>query len=176
MTWAGVVEQMMNELRAGGPREQSYWAQHLAFGPVLVHALALGLRERTPSVEDRKVVAATVRLALCGLGPPPETPGLDPALLAALAGRQARALAWGRRRPLRRLLRRHGVEIVTGSRRAAARGSSAVARLLRPYPLLGWRPEDPADGGPGNDVRGAGPGASRQGPGPHERDASGAER
>ena len=167
MTWEGVVEQMMNELRAGGPREQSYWAQQLAFGPVLVHALALELRERAPSVEDRKVVAAAVRLALCGLGPLPEAPGLDPALLAAMAGRQARALAWGRRRTLRRLLRRHGVEIGTGGGRAAAGGGSVVARLLRPYPLLGWRPGDPADGSPGSDVRGGAPGTSWQGPGPH---------
>ena len=167
MTWAGVVEQMMNELRAGGPREQSYWAQQLAFGPVLVHALALGLRERAPSVEDRKVVGAAVRLALCGLGPLPEAPGLDPALLAALAGRQARALAWGRRRTLRRLLRRHRAEIATGGGRAATRGGPVVARLLRPYPLLGWRPEDPADGGPEQDVRTEPPGTSRHGPGPH---------
>ena len=162
MTWAGVVEQMMSELRASGPREQSYWAQQLAFGPVLVHALALGLRERAPS--------AAVRLALRGLGPLPEAPGLDAALLAALAGRQARALAWGRRRTLRRLLRRHGTEIVTERDRAASGGGPVMERMLRPYPLLGWRPEDPVDGGPGHDVRGGGPGTSRQSPDPHERD------
>ncbi len=141
MTWAGVVELMMNELRTGGPREQSYWAQQLAFGPVLVHALALGLRERVPSVEDRKAVAVVIRLALGGLGPLPEAPGLDPALLANLAGRQVRALGWGRRRTLSRLLSRHEAEIVAEGGRAAVQASRVMARLLRPYPLLGWRPE-----------------------------------
>jgi len=89
MSWTGVVELMMNEMQAGGPREQSFWAQQLAFGPVLVHALALGLRERAPSVEDRDVLDAAVRLALTGLGPLPEEPGLDPALLAGQSGSPA---------------------------------------------------------------------------------------
>ena len=151
MSWTGVVELMMNELRAGGPREQSFWAQQLAFGPVLVHALALGLRERALSVEDREVLTAAVQLALTGLGPLPEEPGLDPALLATLAARQARALASGRRRTLSRLLRRHGAEATAESGGAALQRGPAMARMLRPYPLLGWRPEEPAN--PARSVR-----------------------
>ncbi|MFH1176714.1 MAG: hypothetical protein V1750_04840 [Acidobacteriota bacterium] len=59
MSWAETVELMLSELRAGTPRAQSYWAQQLAFGPVVVHALLLSLRERLPLACDREAIAAT---------------------------------------------------------------------------------------------------------------------
>ncbi len=136
MTWSDVVDTMLAELRGGSPRAEAYWAQQLAFGPVLVHALALWLRGADPSLADRQALAAAVSLALGGFGPLPEELGLDPGLLAALARRQARAVAWGRPRTLRRLLARLGAGPAASPAAAAAAG-----RLVRPYPLLGWEPD-----------------------------------
>ncbi|MFH1177506.1 MAG: hypothetical protein V1750_08870 [Acidobacteriota bacterium] len=137
MSWAAILAQMMVELRSGSPRAQSYWAQQLAFGPVLVHALALELRENRPCAADQDAVVAALRLALGGLGPLPEEPGCEPGLLALLGRRQARAAAWGRGRTLRRLLGRLGAELSCGAE------GGATSRLLRPYPLLGWKPDQP---------------------------------
>lgn len=125
---------MLEELRSGRPREQSYWAQQIAFAPVLVHALCLSLRGRQLSETDRNAVVAAVVLALRALEALPDVQGLEPSLLAIMAHRQARAITWGRRRTLRRLLQR--LDAVT-------QGDSGcdATRLLRPYPLLGWSPE-----------------------------------
>jgi hypothetical protein len=134
VSWSSSIEAMLDELRGGGARAQSYWAQQLAFAPVVVHALSLSLRDHTPSVSDREAIAGAVTIALSALGALPEQPGVEPSLLATMAQRQARALAWGRRRTLQRLLRRLGTGTPPDS-------SEYAARLLRPYPLLGWRPD-----------------------------------
>lgn len=134
MSWSGTIEAMLDELRGGGARAQSYWAQQLAFAPVVVHALSLSLRDELPPVSDREAISAAIALALSGLGALPEQPGIEPSLLAAMAQRQSRALSWGRRRTLQRLLRRLGTGTPPDS------GAGAV-RLLRPYPLPGWSPD-----------------------------------
>jgi hypothetical protein len=134
VSWSGTIEAMLDELRRGEARAQSYWAQQLAFAPVVVHALSLTLRDHLPPVSDREAISAAVALALSALGALPEQSGVEPSLLAAMAQRQARALSWGRRRTLQRLLRRLG----TGTPLDPGAGA---ARLLRPYPLLGWRPD-----------------------------------
>jgi hypothetical protein len=134
VSWSDLVAAMIEDLRGGSPRAHSYWAQQLAFSPVAVHALALSLRAAPVSPADAEVIAAAVGFALQGLGELPEIAGRDQQALALLARRQARALAWGRRRTLRRLLGRLGVEV----EQPAAGGTE---RFLRPYPLLGWRPD-----------------------------------
>ena len=139
MSWSETIATMLQELRSGGARAQSYWAQQLAFAPVVVHALSLALRDHPPSVADREAIAAAVSLALSALGALPEQAGVEPSLLAAMAQRQARALAWGRRRTLQRLLRR----LAAGT---PPESSAGAARLLRPYPLLGWSPGSPLQG------------------------------
>lgn len=133
MSWSGTFEAMLAELRSGGPRAQSYWAQQLAFAPVVVHALSLTLRESLPSVSDREAVSTAVSLALSALGALPEQPGVEPLLLATMAQRQARAVTWGCRRTLQRLLRRFGAGALPDT-------TAGAARLLRPCPLLGWTP------------------------------------
>lgn len=126
---------MLEELRDGSPRAESFWAQQLAFSPVLAHALGLELRGRGIAAADREVLASAIRLALAGLAALPQEPGIEPARLALLGQRQARAIAWGRGRTLRRLLRRLGAE----THAAIEEGESA--RHLRAYPLLGWKPD-----------------------------------
>lgn len=134
MSWSGTIEAMLDELRSGEARAQSYWAQQLAFAPVVVHALSLTVRDHLPPVADREALSAALSLALAALGALPEQPGVEPSLLATMAQRQARALAWGRRRTLQRLLRRLGPVTPPAA-------GAAAARLLRPYPLLGWSPD-----------------------------------
>lgn len=135
MTWAARVEQMLKELRGGSPRAQSYWAQQLAFSPVLVHALGLELRDRSLATAERETLASALGLALAGFAALPQEPGIEPSRLAVLGQRQARAIAWGRGRTLRRLLQR------IGEQARAPIGESGNARLLRAYPLLGWEPD-----------------------------------
>jgi hypothetical protein len=131
-SWDEVLAQMMAELRGGEPRAEAYWAQQLAFGPVLVHALALRARAHGISEADAPSLARVLELAAAGLGPLPEE-GRDPAALAILARRQAAALATGRRRQLAGLAARHGLTLEVAA-------GPVPARMLRPYPLLGWRP------------------------------------
>lgn len=139
MSWSDTIETMLQELRSGGARAQSYWAQQLAFAPVVVHALSLTLRDQPAAVSDREAISAAVSLALSALGALPEQPGVEPSSLATMAQRQARAMAWGRRRTLQRLLRRLG----TGTPPDPGVGAK---RLLRPYPLLGWSPDSRLQG------------------------------
>lgn len=130
---------MLDELRSGGARAQSYWAQQLAFAPVVVHALSLTMRDHPPSVADREAISAAVSLALSALGALPEQPGVEPSSLATMAQRQARALAWGRRRTLQRLLRHLGTSTPPDS-------GAGAARFRRSYPLLGWSPDSRLQG------------------------------
>lgn len=133
MTWDDVVDRMLRETAREGPRAEAYWAQQLAFSPVFVHALRLRMRQSAFSPDDKTQVQQLVCVALTALSALPERPGADPAALAILAGRQARAAQWGRRRTLNRMLERLGT-------RADAVSGEVPDRLTRPYALLGWRP------------------------------------
>lgn len=144
--WEACLNRMVREAVVDDPRSQVYWAQQLAFSPVLPYAVALRLRDPAwpgaPATRD--ALGRTVGLALEALGALPEaTAGVDATALALLARRQAEALAVGRRSLLSRLLQSLGrplPEAPTGPVRA---------RLVRPYPLLGWKPPtvDPASPG-----------------------------
>jgi len=131
-SWDDVLTEMMVELRSGEPRAEAYWAQQLAFGPVLVHALALHARAHGISQADAPHLARTLQLAAAALGPLPEE-GRDPTALLVLARRQAAALATGRRRQLARFAARHGLTVNDPA-------GPVPARMLRSYPLLGWTP------------------------------------
>ena len=133
--WEAVLERMLRELRSNEPRADAYWAQQLALGPVLFHALSLRLRTDGPSEADAPHLTRVLQLAAAVLGPLPEV-GNDPTALAILARRQAAALTTGRRRQIARLAARHGLA-------SGAHVPEAVPpRLVRPYPLLGWLPPD----------------------------------
>jgi hypothetical protein len=133
--WSDVVADMLGELRQQEPRADTYWAQQLAFGPVLAHALALAVRRGDIDARDLEHVRRAVALALRGLGALPDGPGVDARGLAILARRQATALAAGRRRHLLRLAQHLGLP-------ADGTGHAPVdRRMLRPYPLLGWLPD-----------------------------------
>jgi hypothetical protein len=134
-TWNAVLQEMFDDLLRGGPRGESYWAQQLAFGPVLVHALRLRYRHGLPDAEEARLLAPCVRLAYAAMGALPELPGGDPTALRLLALRQARAAAWGRRDTLRRLLGRLAVQ----PEEALA---PVPSRMARHYPLLGFRPNE----------------------------------
>ena len=134
--WQTVLECMLKELRSGEPRAEAYWAQQLAFAPVLVHAVALAVRGGVLGNDDRKLLRDVVPLALAMLGPLPDGCDGDPAALFLLARRQAEVLAWGRRRHLCRLAVRLGHDGLN------PQVSPVPRRFLRPYPLLGWHPLD----------------------------------
>jgi hypothetical protein len=85
---------MFEELRAGSPRAEVYWAQQLAFGPVFFYAVLLAVREDILSSEDKDHLRRIVPMALSLLGALPAGNG-DPASLLLLARRQASALAVG---------------------------------------------------------------------------------
>ena len=131
--WDAVLDGMLAELARGGPRAESYWAQQLAFGPVLVHALGLRYRRRPPSAGETRLLVPCLHLARAALGALPDPPGGDPAAIRLLALRQARAVAWGRRGTLEQRLRRMGVVPQSGA-------SVVPPRMARPYPLLGFSP------------------------------------
>jgi hypothetical protein len=123
---------MTEEVSAGSARSQTYWAQQLAFGPVLFHAVALAVRHGELSEDDLELVREVVQHALSMLGALPDGCDGDPMRLQLLARRQAQVLSWGRRRHLVRLARRLGIEVpdmVT---------DPVPSRFLRPYRLLGW--------------------------------------
>jgi hypothetical protein len=132
--WQPVLEQMLEELRAGSPRAEVYWAQQLAFGPVFFYAVALAVREGKISPVDRKHLRRIVPLALSLLGALPDGNGGDPTSLLLLARRQASALAVGRRQQLSKLAARLGLEISNPPY------EPVPGRLQRPYELIGWRP------------------------------------
>ena len=137
--WTDVLGEMFADLAANGPRAETYWAQQLAFGPVLVHALALRFRSAPPNPEESRLLAPCLRLARAALGALPDLPGGDPAALRLLALRQARAVDWGRRRTLERLLARVAVSPESGT-------VVAPSRMARPYPLIGFRPDQRLNG------------------------------
>lgn len=136
-SWDEVLARMMAELRGGEPRAEAYWAQQLAFGPVLVHALALHARAHGIADADLPHLSRALELAVAALGPLPEE-GRDPVALAILARRQATALATGRRRQLARFAARHGLSTL-------APAGPVPTRMLRPYALLGWQPSLSSD-------------------------------
>ena len=132
--WQSVLERMLDELRSESARAQAYWAQQLAFGPVLIHAVALAVRTHTIGNDDRELVRRVVPLALTMLQALPDGCAGDPASLLLLARRQALVLAWGRRRHLARLAARLGLDAPT------LPSAPVPRRFQRPYPLIGWRP------------------------------------
>ena len=123
---------MIRELEGGEARAESYWAEQLAFGPVLVHALGLRLRHAPIAVP---ALVRCVELAHAAFGSLPEPPEADPVGLRLLANRQARALGWRRRAMLCRLLVRLGATV-------APVPGVAPPRLSRCYPLSGFRPDE----------------------------------
>lgn len=131
--WGPTIDQMLRELETSDARTESYWAQQIAFGPLLIHALALRLRAE-PTIVTQPLVQC-VELALSGFGSLPEPPAADSTSLRLLAMRQARALGWCRRANLRRLLLRLGSS-------PSAQIGTAPSRMARSYPLIGFRPDD----------------------------------
>lgn len=136
--WRWVVEGMLDELRSGVPRAESYWAQQLAFGPVLIHAVTQAVRRGDLSTGSRSDLLRVVELAFACLGALPDGFGGDAASLQLVARRQAAALRWGRRRRLARLAARLGGEVDELNPGIVPR------RLVRAYPLIGWRPPEVA--------------------------------
>lgn len=135
--WQPVLDRMLEELRDGAPRAETYWAQQLAFGPVFFHAVALAVRRGTIPPDDLKRVRQVVPLALAMLGALPDGCEGDPARFFLLARRQAQSLAWGRRHQLIRLAARLGLEISNPPY------GPVPGRFLRPYELIGWNPPKP---------------------------------
>jgi hypothetical protein len=139
--WQPVLEQMIAELRSGSPRAQAYWAQQIAFGPVFPHAVALAVRRNALPPSDLEPLRQVLPLALSLLGALPDGCAGDPASLLLLARRQARVLAWGRRRHIARLAARLGVGVTPPPYGPVPR------RLQRPYELIGWSPLQPSSRG-----------------------------
>jgi hypothetical protein len=136
--WQVVLEQMFEELRAGSPRAEAYWAQQIAFGPVFFYAVLLAARGGAISPSDLEHLRRVVPLALSVLGALPDGSDGDPASLLLLARRQAQALAMGRRRQLTRLAARLGLAM------AGPFYNPVPRRLQRPYELIGWYPPRPS--------------------------------
>jgi hypothetical protein len=126
---------MLAELAHAEPRALSYWAQQLAFGPVLLAAVRLRQRHAPFGPSDRASLAPCLRLAADAFGALPEVPGGDPVTLRLLAARQARAICWGRRRILARLLGDLGMPL-------DGTAPLVPARMVRPYPVMGFRPSE----------------------------------
>lgn len=140
--WQPVLERMFEELRLESPRAQAYWAQQIAFGPVLFYAVALAVRNQTLSENELILLRQVIPLSLSILGPLPDGCAGDPSSFLLLARRQAQVLAWGRRRHLTRLASRLGIE-------ASDLASEPVPRRFqRLYSLIGWRPEITSSSGP----------------------------
>jgi len=132
-TWDAVVEQMLRELASGGPRAESFWAQQLAYAPVLIHALRCRRRRAELTEDQTRLLIPCLLLACGGLGALPDPPWPDPGAVRRTASRQVRALGWNRRRLLERLLSDLGAS-------APDRGAIAPSRMLRPYDLIGFHP------------------------------------
>jgi hypothetical protein len=127
---------MIDELRAGSARVQAYWAQQLAFGPVLIHAVALAVRNHTFNQAELDLIRTIVPFALSMLGALPDGCAGDPMSLQLHARRQAQVLSWGRRRHLVRLAGRLGLEV------QYLMSDQVPRRFLRPYRLIGWSPSE----------------------------------
>ena len=132
--WQPILDQMFEELRAGEPRAEVYWAQQLAFGPVFFYSVVLAVRGGVIQSEDLQLLRQVVPLALALLGALPDGGVGDPTSLLLLARRQASALALGRRKHIARLAARLGLEV------SKQPYEPVPARLLRPYEIIGWRP------------------------------------
>jgi len=132
--WRPVLDRMFGELGSREARVESYWAQQLAFAPVLLHALGSAVRLGELDSIQLDLLRRVLPLAQSMLGALPDGCGGDPTTLHLLARRQAAALAWGRRRHIIRLAARIGLDL----------GGQPIGvvprRFQRPYPLLGWRP------------------------------------
>lgn len=133
--WSALLDALVSDCKEGNARRQTYWAQQLAFGPVLVHALALRLRNPC-NIAERGPLLEVLELARAALGTLPERPGITHRDLARLAARQAVALARGRRRQLDRLITR-----LDGSPPAEGGEPVVPSRMLRAYPLVSWAGE-----------------------------------
>ncbi len=90
------------------------------------------------SEDERAGLIEAVNLGLAGLGQLPETAGVSSVALAVVADRQAKALVLGRRRVLRGLASRLGLES------AAQVPVEVPSRMLRLYDLIGWNPPESA--------------------------------
>lgn len=132
--WRPVLERMFDELASGQPRAESYWAQQLAFAPVLFFAVVAAVREDALDEEQIDLLHGILPMALAALGVLPDGCDGDPAAFYLLARRQASALVWGRRRQILKLASRIGLDLESAHLGVVPR------RLRRPYPLLGWRP------------------------------------
>lgn len=132
--WLALAEKIVEASRASHPREVTYWAQQLAFSPVVPHALSAWLHGRTPAPADREALAGTLLLGLSGLDALPEEPGSSASRLSRLASRQAASLSLLRRTVLGNILGKLGFA-------AESRIPGKVPdRMTRPYPLIGWTP------------------------------------
>jgi hypothetical protein len=138
--WRPVLERMLAELASEAARTEAYWAQQLAFGPVLVHAVGLAVRAGTFGHDELDLLRRIVPLSLAMLGALPDGSGGDPTSLHLLARRQATVLASGRRLHLTRLAGRLGLDTSKPSTDPVPR------RFQRAYPLIGWRPPSSVDG------------------------------
>ncbi len=127
---------MFKELQSGSPRAQAYWAQQIAFGPVFFFAVALAVRHRTIGPGDLELLRQVIPLSLSMLGPLPDGCAGDPSSFFRLARRQARVLAWGRRRRLARFAERLGIDEPLPVSEPVPR------RFQRSYSLIGWRPPE----------------------------------
>ena len=134
--WQPVLARMFEELRSESSRGQAYWAQQIAFGPVFFYAVALAVRHRTISAGDLELLRRLIPLSLSMLGPLPDGCAGDPSSFFRLARRQARALAWGRRRRLTRLAERLGIDV------ESLPSEPVPSRFQRSYSLIGWRPPE----------------------------------
>jgi hypothetical protein len=136
--WQPVLARMFDELRSESPRGKAYWAQQIAFGPVFFYAVALAVRYRTISAGDLELLRGVIPLSLSMLGPLPDGCAGDPSSFFRLARRQARVLAWGRRRRLTRLAERLGIDM------ESLASEPVPSRFQRSYSLIGWHPPPPA--------------------------------
>lgn len=136
LAWQAVVERMLEELRTGSPRAETYWAQQLAFGPVFFYAVVLAVRRGAIPLDDVERVRKVLGCALSMLGALPDGCDGDPAAFFLLARRQAQALAWGRRSHLAKLAARLGLEA------SSLPYDPVPRRFLRPYELIGSLPPD----------------------------------
>ena len=134
--WRPVLDRMMEDLGSGAARSQAYWAQQLAFGPVLIHAVALGVRDGVFSRSDLDLLRGILPSAIDMLGALPDGCEGDPTRLHLLARRQATVLASGRRRQLSRLADRLGLET------SSLPAGPVPRRFQRLYPLIGWNPPE----------------------------------
>lgn len=132
--WKPVLKRMFADLRTGAPRAEAYWAQQMAFGPVLIHAVALAVHRRQVTPAERELLRKLLPHAFSLLGALPDGCDGDPHSLHLLARRQARVLAYGRRKLLRRLAARIGLDF------AGLPDGPVPDRFRRAYELIGWRP------------------------------------